>query len=119
MLTTAEDALNAEFGPLAEGARWLVIDSAWLLIAPAALQEKDVTRADAENVIRDALRTVDFVTDVYTRTDLENGIAPGKYGSGSFAEFQSSAEWRCILSCEAALDRASRHRHHSRLALQL
>jgi predicted AlkP superfamily pyrophosphatase or phosphodiesterase len=87
VLAAAEEALNAEFGPLADGARWLVIDAASLLVAPAALEEKDVTRADAENVIREALRTIDFVTDIYTRTDLENGIARGKHGAGALLSF--------------------------------
>jgi predicted AlkP superfamily pyrophosphatase or phosphodiesterase len=87
VLAAAEDSLNRAFGPLANDARWLVIDGSWLLVAPAALEEKDVTRADAEDVIRDALLAVDFIADVYKRTDLENGIAPGRYGAGALLSF--------------------------------
>jgi hypothetical protein len=87
VLSAAEDALNATYGPLADAGRWVVIDGAWLILAPAALEEKGVTRAEAENVVRDALLTVDFITDVYTRTELEKGIAPGKYGAGTLLSF--------------------------------
>lgn len=87
VLTTAESALNSAFGPLADNARWLVIDANWLLLAPDALKQKKVTRADAENVVRDALLTIDFVADVYTRTVLESGIAVGKYSAGALLSF--------------------------------
>ena len=87
VLSTAEDSLNTAFGPLADGARWLVIDGNWLLLAPAALEEKALARVDAENTIRDALLSIDFITDVYTRTDLQKGIALGKFGVGTLLSF--------------------------------
>ncbi|HTO03066.1 MAG TPA: alkaline phosphatase family protein, partial [Opitutus sp.] len=87
VLSAAEGALNTAYGSLADAARWTVIDGAWLILAPASLEEKGVTRAEAENVVREALLAVDFITDVYTRTDLEKGIAPGKYGAGTLLSF--------------------------------
>ena len=90
VLAAAEGSLNAAFGRLAEGARWLVIDGSWLLLTADALKEKGVARADAENVIRDALRTIPYVAAVYTRTELEKGIAPGKYGAGALLSFNQA-----------------------------
>jgi predicted AlkP superfamily pyrophosphatase or phosphodiesterase len=90
ILKTAETALNAAYGPLADEGRWLVIDAAWLLLDADALTEKKVSRTDAENVVRDALRTIECIADVHTRTDLENGIARGKYGPAILLSFNQA-----------------------------
>ncbi len=68
---TGEAALNRVFGPLAHATdRWLAVDSAWLHLDPETLARKQVAPAAAENVVRDALLTLDFVEAAYTRTQL-------------------------------------------------
>jgi hypothetical protein len=87
ILEPCEAALNRAFGKLADQSRWLIIDSSWLLIAPAALQEKKITRFAAEEVIRTALLSIEQVQSVYTRTQLETGDAPGHYGAAALLSF--------------------------------
>lgn len=80
ILNTCEAALTRAYGPAGENRRWLAIDASWLLFVPEVLEQKKVTRAEAEIVVRDALLTIDFVQSATTRTQLEAGAAPGQFG---------------------------------------
>lgn len=84
---TGEAALDRAFGPLAEGRRWFVLDSTALLLSAAALQERNVTAAAAEKVLREALLTIDFIHTVFTRTQLEADEAPGEFGPAAKLSF--------------------------------
>jgi predicted AlkP superfamily pyrophosphatase or phosphodiesterase len=86
LLKTCEAALNGAFGPPADGRRWLLVDESALLFFQDVLREKRVEQAAAENVVRDALRTLDFVATVFTRTELAAGRATGEFA----AEMQRS-----------------------------
>ena len=81
LLKTCEDALNRAFGPLAEGRRWLLVDENWLFFHRGVLEEKNLAAATAENVVRDALLTIEFVESAYTRTELDAGHARGTYAN--------------------------------------
>jgi predicted AlkP superfamily pyrophosphatase or phosphodiesterase len=72
----AEAALNAAFGPLADGSAWLLRDDNSFLIYPAALAEKKVTAEAVQQVVRDALVKVDRVAAAYTRAQFERGELP-------------------------------------------
>lgn len=80
VLAAAEQALNRAFGTLAEGRRWVVRDDASILLFPDSLREKQVDRVAAQNVVRDALLTLDFVQAAYTRDQLERGAVTDDYG---------------------------------------
>jgi len=68
---TCEAALDRAFGPLAAATeRWIAVDSAWLHLNPDTLVRKGVAATAAENVVRDALLTLDFIEAAYTRTQL-------------------------------------------------
>lgn len=84
---TVEAALNRAFGPLADQSLWSVRDDAWFLLYPAALQEKKVSAAAAEAVMRDALLTLDFVQAAYTRTQLESGAVNDEFGPAARLSF--------------------------------
>lgn len=77
-----EDALNAAFGPLADNRKWLLVDENWLFFQRGVLQEKKLATAAAEAVLRDALRTIDFVAEAYTRTELNAGDIEGAQAEG-------------------------------------
>jgi hypothetical protein len=79
LLKTCEDALNAAFGPLAAGKRWLVVDENWLFFQRDVLKDKGIASPAAEKVVRDALLTMEFVEAAYTRTDLNAGTITGPY----------------------------------------
>ncbi|HET7537078.1 MAG TPA: alkaline phosphatase family protein [Candidatus Didemnitutus sp.] len=87
LLAACEAALNEKFGPLADKSRWLVRDDMMLRIFPSALQEKKITAAQAEDVLREAALKVDFVAAAYTRDQMERGEAPGEYGAGALLSF--------------------------------
>jgi predicted AlkP superfamily pyrophosphatase or phosphodiesterase len=82
LLKTCEDALNAAFGPLAAGRRWLIVDENWLFFQRDVLKEKNVASLAAEKVVRDALLTIEFVEAAYTRTDLNAGTITGPHAEG-------------------------------------
>lgn len=82
LLRTCEDALNAAFGPLAAGRRWLVVDENWLFFQRDVLKEKGIASPAAEKVVRDALLTLEFVEAAYTRTDLNAGTITGPHAEG-------------------------------------
>lgn len=87
LLKTCEAALDKAYGPLADGRRWLVVDENALLFLRGVLEEKQVKRQDAENVVRDALLTVEFVATAYTRTDMEAGRITGEYAAETLRSF--------------------------------
>jgi len=70
---TVNRALDTAFGPLADKTRWAVRDDATYLIFPDALKQKKLESSAVEQVIRDALLTVDFIQAAYTRTQFEHG----------------------------------------------
>ncbi len=87
VLSTAEEAMDRAFGPLAGDKRWLARDDASLLLLPAALEEKQIEPAAAQAVARDALLALDFVQAAYTRDQLERGEVidePGRQAMLSF-----------------------------------
>lgn len=87
LLKTCEAALDAAFGPLTEGKRWLVPDANQFLFAAGVLAEKKLAPATAENVVRDAMRTVDFIDEAYTRSDLLAGNVKGAYAEATLLSF--------------------------------
>lgn len=87
LLKTGEAALDAAFGPLADGKRWLVPDAFQFLFAAGVLAEKKLAPAVAENVLRDALRTVDFIDEAYTRSALLAGDVKGAYAEATLLSF--------------------------------
>ncbi len=82
LLRTCEDALNAAYGPLAAGRKWLLVDENWLFFQRDVLKEKGVASAAAEKVVRDALLTIGFVEAAYTRTELNAGAITGPLAEG-------------------------------------
>ena len=87
ILSTVETALNKAFGPLADKTRWTLRDDAWFLLYPAALQEKNVTAAAAQAVVRDALLTLPFIQVAYTRTQLEQAAVSDEFGRSALLSF--------------------------------
>lgn len=87
LLKTCEAALDRAFGPLSDGRHWLIIDESNLLFMRDVLKEKNVAPAAAENVVRDALLTIDFVAAAYTRSDLLAGKASGEYAAATLLSF--------------------------------
>jgi predicted AlkP superfamily pyrophosphatase or phosphodiesterase len=87
LLKTCEAALDAAFGPLAEGKRWLVPDANQFLFAAGVLAEKKLAPVAAENVVRDAMRTVEFIDEAYTRTALLAGDVKGAYAEATRLSF--------------------------------
>jgi hypothetical protein len=87
LLNTCEAALDRAYGPLADGRRWLVVDENSLLFLRGVLEEKRVSRAAAENVVRDAMLTLEFVEAAYTRTELEEGRITGDYAAATLRSF--------------------------------
>lgn len=90
LLKTCEDALNAAFGPLGDGRRWLLVDENWLFFHRDVLREKKLASAAAEKVVRDALLTLEFVEAAYTRTDLDAGEIRGPYAHGVLLSHHSA-----------------------------
>lgn len=86
-LKACESALDQAFGPLGEGRRWVVLDSSQVLFNRGVLAEKKVTAAAAEQVVRQALLTLDFVEAAYTRTDLLAGAVSGPYAEATLLSF--------------------------------
>ena len=87
LLKTCEAALDRAFGPLGDNRHWLVVDESSLLFFRDVLKEKKVDQAAAENIVRDALLTIDFVEAAYTRAELEQGRAVGEYGAATLLSF--------------------------------
>ena len=65
-------ALEAEFGPLANGERWAARDALGYHIKPAALAQKKLESAAVETVIQRALLKIPEIAEVFTRTQLVN-----------------------------------------------
>jgi hypothetical protein len=84
---TREAALNHTFGPLSENRHWLIVDENHRLFMRDVLKEKNVAPAAAENVVRDALLTIDFVGAAYTRTDMAAGKISGEYAAAALLSF--------------------------------
>jgi arylsulfatase A-like enzyme len=87
MLKVCEAALDRAFGPLGEGRHWIVLDESALLFFQDVLKERNVAQPAAEKVVRDALMTLEFVEQVFLRSELEVGIAPGEYGAAMLLSF--------------------------------
>jgi hypothetical protein len=87
---TCEAALDRAFGPLAGATdRWLAVDSAWLLFDADTLAKKQVAPAAAENVVRTALLTLDFIEAVYTRTQMLNRDVHTELGRRALLSFHA------------------------------
>ncbi|HVU15432.1 MAG TPA: alkaline phosphatase family protein [Candidatus Didemnitutus sp.] len=87
LLAAGEAALDRAFGPLANGGHWLVRDGEWLLLLPAALTEKGVASAAAQEVVRPAVLQLDFVQAAYTRDQLEKGEVSDALGRAALLSF--------------------------------
>jgi predicted AlkP superfamily pyrophosphatase or phosphodiesterase len=87
LLDVSEKALNAAFGPLADGSRWLVRDDAMLRIFPSALAEKKISSVQAQAVVREAVLEIDYVATAYTRDQLERGDVSDEYGRAMMRSF--------------------------------
>jgi hypothetical protein len=87
ILKTCEAALDRAFGPLGEGRHWLIVDSSWLLFTRGVLEQKKVAPAAAQVVVRDALRTLEFVRDAFTRAQLESGAVTGDFAEATRLSF--------------------------------
>jgi hypothetical protein len=87
ILKTCESALERAYGPAGEGRRWIVTDPNWILFVPEVLAEKKVAQADAEKIVADALRTIEFVELSYTRTQLIAGDVSGDYAEAALFSF--------------------------------
>jgi len=87
LLKTGETALDRAYGPLADGRHWLVVDENALLFLRGVLEEKQVPRAAAEKIVRDAMLTLEFVEAAYTRTELEEGRISGDYAAATLRSF--------------------------------
>lgn len=90
LLKTCEAALDRAFGPQPDGRRWLVVDESSLLFLRDVLKDKGVAPAAAQQVVRDALLTLEFVEAAYTRADLEQGRAAGEYGPAMLLSFNAA-----------------------------
>jgi predicted AlkP superfamily pyrophosphatase or phosphodiesterase len=90
ILNDCEGATVQAFGALPGGGRWLAADASWLLIHPEALRQSGRTRAEVENVVRDALLRMDFVQAVYTRTRLETGDFDDELGRRAWRSFNKA-----------------------------
>jgi arylsulfatase A-like enzyme len=87
LLKTCEAALNRAFGPLSGGRHWLIVDETNLLFMRDVLKEKNIAQPIAENVVRDALLTVDFVEAAFTRTEMEAGSVTGPFAAATLLSF--------------------------------
>ena len=87
LMKTCEAALDRAFGPLDEGRRWLMLDDMSLLFLRGVLAEKKVAAEAAENVVRDALLSLEFVGAAYTRTALMTGAVTGEYAEATLMSF--------------------------------
>jgi hypothetical protein len=85
--STGEAALNRRFGPLAHDGKWTLRDDAWLVLLPAALQEKHVEPEEARRVLRDALLSLDFIRSAFTRGQLERGDYSDEFGRRALLSF--------------------------------
>lgn len=87
LLKTCEAALDRAFGPLGEGRHWLVGDETSLLFLRDVLEEKKIASTAAEDVVRDALLTIDFVAAAYTRHEMAAGTVTGEYAVATLLSF--------------------------------
>lgn len=90
LLKTCEAALDRAFGPLSDNRHWLIVDENNLLFMRDVLKEKNVSQAAAENVVRDALLTIDFVAAAFTRSDLLAGKASGEFAAATLLSFNAA-----------------------------
>lgn len=86
-VVAAERALDAAFGPLPAGERWLVNDDTSLIFYPAALAAKKLALPDVETVARDALLAVPYVQAAYTRSEMERGEIRDELGRRMWYSF--------------------------------
>jgi arylsulfatase A-like enzyme len=90
LLRTCEAALDRAFGPLSDNRHWLIVDENNLLFMRDVLKEKNIAQAAAENVVRDALLTIDFVAAAATRSDLLAGKAAGEFATATLLSFNAA-----------------------------
>lgn len=89
LLQVCEGALDRAFGALGAGKRWLVADENSLLFQHGVLRDKGVEAARAEQVVKEALLTLEFVAEAHTRTDLRAGRAAGASGEAARLSFHA------------------------------
>jgi len=87
LVQACEDALSRAFGPLDKGGSWLLRDDGSFVFRPEVLTAKRVTSAAAQEVVRDALLSLDFVQAAYTRTQLESGAVVDELGRQAVLSF--------------------------------
>ena len=87
LLKTCEAALDRAYGPLSDGRHWLIVDENSLLFMRDVLKEKNVAQPAAEQVVRDALLTIDFVAGAFTRTEMQEGKLSGEYATATLLSF--------------------------------
>jgi predicted AlkP superfamily pyrophosphatase or phosphodiesterase len=87
LLKTCEAALDRAFGGLGGDRHWLIVDESNLLFMRDVLKEKDIAQSDAENVVRDALLTLEFVEAAYTRTEMAAGSVSGSFAAATLLSF--------------------------------
>lgn len=89
MLKTCEAALDRAFGPLEEGKHWLLIDETQLLFFHDILKARKISAASAEKIVREALLTLEFIEDAFTRSELEAGTGHGPYAAATVLSFHA------------------------------
>ena len=72
-----KQALDAKYGPLAKGETWATRDGLNFHLRPAALAEKNVSAAEAANVVKAALLEVPNMGYAFTREELLAAPAEG------------------------------------------
>lgn len=87
LVQTCEDALNRAFGSLEKGGSWLLRDDGSIVFRQEVLADKKVTSAAAQQVVREALLSLDFVQAAYTRTQLESGAVVDELGRQAVLSF--------------------------------
>ena len=87
LVQACEEALSRAFGPLEKGRSWLLRDDGSFLFRPEVLAAKKVTSAAAQDVVRKALLSLDFVQAAYTRTQLESGAVVDELGRQAVLSF--------------------------------
>lgn len=87
VIRICEKALTERFGAVTGPSGWMVLDDVSILIQPAALKEKSLTRAEVETTLQAALLTLPYVQAAYTRTQLEAQAVQDELGRRALLSF--------------------------------
>ncbi len=84
----AEKALTEKFGSPQSAKEWILAhQDAYLYLNPAALREKGVEAAAAEQVVKNALQRLPAIHSVYTHTQLQSAQVDGDHGKKALHSF--------------------------------